>query len=69
MKAAMFNRPAEPTPATADAPTMTAIVHNKYGTTPDDVLHFARVAKPPFGDDEVLVRVMRRASTGVPGTS
>ena len=57
MKAAMFNRPAESTPATADAQTMTAIVHNKYGTTPDDVLHFARVAKPPFGDDEVLVRV------------
>ena len=65
----MFNRPSEPTPATADAQEMTAIVHNKYGTTPDDVLRLAQVAKPSFHDDEVLVRVMRRASTGVPGTS
>ena len=54
---AMFNRPSEPTPATADAQEMTAIVHDKYGTTPDDVLRLAQVAKPSLHDDEVLVRV------------
>ena len=37
--------------------TMTAIVHDKYGTVPEDVLRLAEVAKPPIADDHVMVRV------------
>ena len=54
---AVFNRPAEPMPTTADTQKMAAIVHDKYGTAPDDVLRLAQVAKPSLHDDEVLVRV------------
>ena len=39
------------------ADTMTAIVHESYGTTAADVLHLQQVARPAIGDDEVLVRV------------
>jgi NADPH:quinone reductase-like Zn-dependent oxidoreductase len=49
----------EPT-ASAAAPavgTMTAIVHDRYGTAPEDVLRLARVDRPTIRDDEVLVRV------------
>ena len=37
--------------------TMTAIVHNDYGTAPEDVLRLAEVDKPTMADDQVLVRV------------
>jgi hypothetical protein len=37
--------------------TMTAIVHDEYGTAPEDVLRLDEVDKPAIGDDEVLVRV------------
>jgi NADPH:quinone reductase-like Zn-dependent oxidoreductase len=36
---------------------MTAIVHDKYGSVPQDVLRLAEVAKPTIADDQVLVRV------------
>jgi NADPH:quinone reductase-like Zn-dependent oxidoreductase len=36
---------------------MTAIVHDKYGTVPENVLRIAEVAKPTIADDQVLVRV------------
>jgi NADPH:quinone reductase-like Zn-dependent oxidoreductase len=45
------------TPAAADAETMTAIVHETYGTSPDVVLHLAQMDRPAPGDDEVVVRV------------
>lgn len=44
-------------PATAAGETMTAIVHDEYGTEPQDVLRLAEVARPTIRDDEVLVRV------------
>jgi NADPH:quinone reductase-like Zn-dependent oxidoreductase len=36
---------------------MKAIVQDDYGFGPEDVLRFAEVARPTFGDDEILVRV------------
>jgi len=42
---------------TAAVETMTAIVHNEYGTAPEDVLRLEEVDKPTIRDDEVLVRV------------
>lgn len=39
------------------AETMTAIVHDRYGTVPEDILRLQEVDKPTIGDDEVLVRV------------
>ena len=36
---------------------MTAIVHNDYGTVPEDVLRFQEVEKSAMADDQVLVRV------------
>src|SRR6266571_4879566 len=43
--------------ATAGTQTMTAIVHDEYGTAPEHVLHLAQVDRPTVGDDELLVRV------------
>jgi NADPH:quinone reductase-like Zn-dependent oxidoreductase len=37
--------------------TMTAIVHDDYGTVPEDVLRLEEVPKPTIADDQVLVRV------------
>jgi NADPH:quinone reductase-like Zn-dependent oxidoreductase len=37
--------------------TMTAIVHDAYGTVPADVLRFIEVDKPTIADDQALVRV------------
>jgi NADPH:quinone reductase-like Zn-dependent oxidoreductase len=39
------------------AETMTAIVHDKYGTVPEDILRLREVAKPTIAADEALVRV------------
>lgn len=39
------------------AETMTVIVHDRYGTVPEDILRLQEVDKPTIGDDEVLVRV------------
>ena len=36
---------------------MTAIVHETYGASPEEVLRVAEVETPTLGDDEVLVRV------------
>src|SRR5439155_14199142 len=36
--------------------TMTAIVQDRYGSAPEDVLRLAEVAVPGIGDDQVLVR-------------
>jgi len=45
------------TPTTTDVQAMTAIVHDAYGTTPEDILHVEEVDKPTIADEEVLVRV------------
>jgi NADPH:quinone reductase-like Zn-dependent oxidoreductase len=37
--------------------TMTAIVHDAYGTVPRDVLRLVEVDKPTIADDQALVRV------------
>ncbi len=37
--------------------TMTAIAQDHYGTTPNEVLRLATVAKPNIGDHDILVRV------------
>ena len=42
---------------TAGAGTMTAIVQNRYGRAPEDVLRLAQVGSVSMGDGEVLVRV------------
>ncbi len=57
MTTATFDRPTAPAPATAGAETMKAIVQEKYGAAPEDVLRLADVARPTIGDDEILVRV------------
>ena len=49
-------RQAEPGPA-AGTMTMQAIVQDRYGTAPQDVLRLARIATPGLAADEVLVRV------------
>src|SRR3984957_2491440 len=36
---------------------MRAIAQSRYGTNPEDVLRLTTVARPSFGDGEVLVRV------------
>jgi NADPH:quinone reductase-like Zn-dependent oxidoreductase len=48
--------------ASASAPTsavetMTAVVHDRYGTVPADILRVQEVQRPAIADDEVLVRV------------
>ena len=42
---------------TAGASTMTAIVQDRYGPSPEDVLRLAEVDRRTVGDGEVLVRV------------
>ena len=39
------------------AAAMAAIVHDEYGSAPEDVLRMARVGRPEIGAGEVLVRV------------
>ena len=36
---------------------MQAIIHDEYGTGPEDILRLAEVDKPTIGDGEILVRV------------
>ena len=45
-------------PAAAGGPTtMTAVVQDRYGPAPEDLLRVAQIDRPTIGDDEVLVRV------------
>jgi NADPH:quinone reductase-like Zn-dependent oxidoreductase len=46
-----------PRPATADDKAMWAIVQERYGSAPEDVLQLARIDRPTIADDEVLLRV------------
>ena len=45
------------TPGAAAVESMTAIVQDEYGTTPEDVLRLAETARPAIAADEILVRV------------
>ena len=45
------------TAAAAAAETMTAIVQDRYGAAPEEVLRLAETARPVITDDEILVRV------------
>jgi NADPH:quinone reductase-like Zn-dependent oxidoreductase len=51
---------AKPVPA-ADPATMRAIIQNRYGTVPEDVMRLDQVARPGIGDDEVLIQVRAAA--------
>jgi NADPH:quinone reductase-like Zn-dependent oxidoreductase len=57
MKTARFSQPAEPAPVAAGQAMMQAIVQDRYGTAPEDVLRLERVARPLVAGDQVLVRV------------
>jgi NADPH:quinone reductase-like Zn-dependent oxidoreductase/FtsP/CotA-like multicopper oxidase with cupredoxin domain len=57
MRTPPLDRQTEATPATSGTDTMWAIVHDKYGNAPEDVLRRDEVSKPTIGDDEVLIRV------------
>ncbi len=48
---------AEPTPTTAGAETMKAIVQDEYGTAPEEALRLEEIARPAMAADEILVRV------------
>lgn len=55
--AATSERSAEPTPTTAGAETMKAIVQDEYGTAPEEALRLEEIARPAMAADEILVRV------------
>src|SRR6266700_755770 len=57
MRTTKLSRPAEPAAVTPGQVTMQAIVQNRYGTAPEDVLRLAQIAKPGIAANEVLVRV------------
>ena len=57
LPAVTSERSAEPTPDTAAAETMKAIVQDEYGTAPEEVLRLAEIARPEIAADEILVRV------------
>ena len=57
MRTATEDRHPQARAGSAARQTMQAIVQDRYGTAPEDVLRPEEVAKPTIGDDEVLVRV------------
>src|SRR5687768_1147174 len=57
MTSGTADRLTESTPPTAAAGIMAAVVQEEYGSAPEGVLRIADVARPTFGDDEILVRV------------
>ena len=57
MKKTTLDRPTAQTSTTVTGTTMTAIVQDRYGDEPEDVLRLGEVPKPTVGDNEVLVRV------------
>jgi NADPH:quinone reductase-like Zn-dependent oxidoreductase len=46
-----------PPSATAGTSTMTAVVQDRYGPAPEDILRLTEIDRPTVGDGEVLVRV------------
>jgi NADPH:quinone reductase-like Zn-dependent oxidoreductase len=56
-RTAKLSQPPEPATVTSGQVTMQAIVQDRYGTAPEDVLRLAQIAKPVIAANEVLVRV------------
>jgi NADPH:quinone reductase-like Zn-dependent oxidoreductase len=57
MKIAQLSTLRAPPPTTAARTTMTAVVQDRYGSAPEDVLRLAETEKPTLAADQVLVRV------------
>jgi NADPH:quinone reductase-like Zn-dependent oxidoreductase len=62
MRTARLTRPAEPAAEVPGPVMMQAIVQDRYGTAPGDVLRLEQIAQPGIAADEVLVKV---AAAGV----
>jgi NADPH:quinone reductase-like Zn-dependent oxidoreductase len=52
-----LDNPTQPAAVAAEAKTMKAIVQNRYGPAPEDVLRLAETDTPTIRRDEVLVKV------------
>jgi|tagenome__1003787_1003787.scaffolds.fasta_scaffold20578608_2 NADPH:quinone reductase-like Zn-dependent oxidoreductase len=57
MKTAQYDKLRAPPPVIAGGSTMQAVVQDRYGSAPEDVLRLAGIEKPTIGPDQVLVRV------------
>jgi NADPH:quinone reductase-like Zn-dependent oxidoreductase len=57
MRHKQLDEAAERSSVTGDRQTMTAVVQERYGAAPEDVLRLAEIDRPAIGDNEVLVRV------------
>jgi 2-desacetyl-2-hydroxyethyl bacteriochlorophyllide A dehydrogenase len=57
MRTTQLSRQAEPAAAAPGRVTMPAIVQDRYGTAPQDVLRLEQIAKPDIAANEVLVEV------------
>jgi NADPH:quinone reductase-like Zn-dependent oxidoreductase len=56
-KTANLDHPIQLPSVTASRQTMMAIVQDKYGPAPEDVLRLAEIDKPTIGENDILVRV------------
>jgi NADPH:quinone reductase-like Zn-dependent oxidoreductase len=57
MMTAQLSGPSEPARAAAGRATTRAIVQDRYGTAPEDVLRLEQIVTPAIAADEVLVQV------------
>jgi NADPH:quinone reductase-like Zn-dependent oxidoreductase len=57
MATPQLDDPEGPPPVTTGSQAMTAVVQDRYGPAPEDVLRVARIDRPTIGDGDVLVRV------------
>jgi NADPH:quinone reductase-like Zn-dependent oxidoreductase len=57
MKIAQYDKLRAPPPVIAGGSTMQAVVQDRYGSAPEDVLRLAEIDKPTIAPDQVLVRV------------
>jgi NADPH:quinone reductase-like Zn-dependent oxidoreductase len=57
MKTRQLDMLRAPPPLSAGGKTMRAVVQDRYGAAPEDVLRLAEIEWPTISDDEVLVRV------------
>jgi NADPH:quinone reductase-like Zn-dependent oxidoreductase len=57
MKTAQYSTLRAPPATTAARTTMTAVVQDRYGSAPEDVLRLAEIDPPSLAADQVLVRV------------
>ena len=57
MRTSRLDRVPRHAPSPPDAGRMTAIVQDRYGAEPEDVLRLTVIDRPPVDDEQVLVRV------------